>query len=126
MERPVRTSTDGPRAAVLGQLAGLESDEINLLRAAAPMHDVGKIATPDEILRKPGKLTPEEFEVMRQHTTVGHKILAGSESPLLQMAARMTLDEAAEMIGPRAATHFDPSIASLLLDNLDEALARRG
>jgi putative two-component system response regulator len=113
-------------AAVLGQLAGLESDEINLLRAAAPMHDVGKIATPDEILRKPGKLTPEEFEVMKQHTTVGHKILDGSESPLLQMAARMTLDEAAEMIGSESGTHFDPSIASLLLDNLDEALARRG
>ena len=78
-------------AALLGQLVGLETEQIELLRAAAPMHDVGKIATPDEILRKPGPLTPEELEVMKEHTTVGHDILAGSDSPLLQMAARIAL-----------------------------------
>jgi putative two-component system response regulator len=55
------------------------------------MHDVGKVATPDEILRKQGPLTPEEFREMQRHTTVGHEILSGSDSVLLQMAAEVAL-----------------------------------
>ncbi|HSS41033.1 MAG TPA: HD domain-containing phosphohydrolase [Solirubrobacterales bacterium] len=78
-------------AAYLGELLGLGEEQVLLLRAAAPMHDVGKIATPDEILRKPGSLTPEERAEMERHTVVGHEILAGSESELLQMAARIAL-----------------------------------
>ena len=62
-----------------------------LLRTAAPMHDVGKVATPDEILRKQGPLTPEELEEMQRHTTIGHQILSGSDSVLLQMAAEVAL-----------------------------------
>lgn len=57
-----------------------------LLRQAAALHDVGKIALPDSILRKPGKLTPEEIEVMRRHTTGGAALLDGSRSPLLRLA----------------------------------------
>jgi putative two-component system response regulator len=75
----------------LGSQLGLDDEQILLLRAAAPMHDVGKIATPDEILRKPGKLSPEERSEMERHTEHGHRILAGSESELLQMAARIAL-----------------------------------
>lgn len=78
-------------ASYLASQLGLDDEQILLLRAAAPMHDVGKIATPDEILRKPGALTPEERVEMERHTEVGHKILAGSESELLQMAARIAL-----------------------------------
>ncbi len=78
-------------AALLGEGMGLGPEQVLLLRAAAPMHDVGKIATPDEILRKPGPLTDEEREEMQRHTTVGHEILAGSDSELLQMAARIAL-----------------------------------
>ena len=55
------------------------------------MHDVGKIATPDGILRKPGPLTPEERKEMERHTTVGHQILADSDSELLRMAAAIAL-----------------------------------
>jgi putative two-component system response regulator len=55
------------------------------------MHDVGKIATPDEILRKPGSLTAAERTVMERHTTFGHQILAGSKSRLLQMAAAIAI-----------------------------------
>ena len=78
-------------AALLGSLLGLERERVLLLRAAAPMHDVGKIATPDGILQKPGPLDPEERMVMEQHTMVGYEILAGSESELLHLAAEITL-----------------------------------
>jgi PAS domain S-box-containing protein len=78
-------------ASYLASQLGLDDVQILLLRAAAPMHDVGKIATPEEILRKAGALTPEEREEMERHTEVGHQILSGSESELLQMAARIAL-----------------------------------
>ncbi len=75
----------------LASQLGLDDEQILLIRAAAPMHDVGKIATPVEILHKPGPLSPEERKEMERHTEVGHRILAGSESELLQMAARIAL-----------------------------------
>jgi putative two-component system response regulator len=78
-------------AAFLGGQLGLNRKRMLLLRAAAPMHDVGKIAIPDGILRKRGPLTPEERRVMERHTTIGHQILADSDSELLQMAAEIAL-----------------------------------
>ena len=77
--------------AYLASQLGLGDDQIQLIRAAAPMHDVGKIATPEEILRKPGPLTPEERTEMERHAEIGHKILSGSQSELLRMAARIAL-----------------------------------
>jgi PAS domain S-box-containing protein len=81
----------GPVAAFLGACLGLDAERVHLLRVAAPMHDVGKIAIPSEILRKPGPLTPEEREEMKRHTTVGKEILANSESDLLRLAATIAL-----------------------------------
>ncbi len=78
-------------AAFLGRLCGLGDERAALLRAAAPMHDVGKIAVPDEILKKPGPLTAEERQTMEFHTFVGYEILAGSDSDLLQLAATIAL-----------------------------------
>ena len=78
-------------AALLGSKLGLDRERVLLLRTAAPMHDVGKIATPDGVLRKQGKLTAEERRLMQEHTTVGHEILAGSDSELLKMAASIAL-----------------------------------
>jgi putative two-component system response regulator len=78
-------------AALLGAELGLDRERVLLLRTAAPMHDVGKIATPDEILLKPGALTAAEREEMERHTTVGHEILDGSDSELLRMAATIAL-----------------------------------
>jgi cyclic di-GMP phosphodiesterase len=78
-------------AAFLARRVGLEPDRALLLRTAAPMHDVGKVATPDGVLQKEGPLTPEEREVMELHTTVGYEILADSESELLQLAATIAL-----------------------------------
>ncbi len=74
-------------AALLGTKLGLDVKRVRVLRAAAPMHDLGKIATPDGVLRKPEGLTPSERERMESHTVVGNQILANSESDLLTMAA---------------------------------------
>ncbi len=55
------------------------------------MHDVGKLGTPDHILLKPGKLTAEEFVIMKQHASIGYEILKGSASPYMQLAATIAL-----------------------------------
>jgi putative two-component system response regulator len=70
---------------------GLPSDECDLLLLASPLHDIGKIGTPDHILLKPGKLTFEEFEIMKQHTVIGGKILSNSMSPILRMGAEIAI-----------------------------------
>ena len=62
-------------AKLLAQLYGLSEEEQNILFYSAPLHDVGKIGIPDNILKKPGPLTPEEFEIIKLHTTIGAKIL---------------------------------------------------
>jgi HD-GYP domain-containing protein (c-di-GMP phosphodiesterase class II) len=69
----------------LALAAGMDVEDAELLRHASAMHDVGKIAIPDSILRKPGPLTAEEWEIMKRHTTIGGDLLAGSRSPLVQM-----------------------------------------
>ncbi len=78
-------------AAFLAGQVGLDRARVQLLRTAAPMHDVGKVATPDGVLRKRGPLTPAERKEMERHTTVGYEILADSESELLQLAATIAL-----------------------------------
>ncbi len=72
---------------LIARQLGLPPDQQTLLLQAAPMHDVGKVGTPDHILLKPGRLDADELVVMRQHALIGYEILAGSESPLLQAAA---------------------------------------
>jgi len=66
---------------------GLAPEEAGLLRMAAPMHDMGKLAIPDDILNKPGKLTVEEFDVMKHHCDIGYDIMKKSPRRILQMAA---------------------------------------
>jgi len=78
-------------AALVGSDLGLDADRVLLLRAAAPMHDVGKIATPDGVLRKQDELTADERSRMETHTTVGYEILRDSRSELLRMAAEIAL-----------------------------------
>jgi response regulator RpfG family c-di-GMP phosphodiesterase len=72
---------------LLAQESGMSDDETAVLMHAAPMHDVGKIATPDAVLLKPGRLTPEEWDIMKQHPTIGLQILDGSQRPILKAAA---------------------------------------
>lgn len=70
---------------------GLPTAEQDTLFRAAPMHDVGKIGVPDYILLKPSGLDDIEFNIMKQHTVIGHRILADSESQLLRLAAAVAL-----------------------------------
>ncbi len=70
----------------------MPSDFVETLTFASAMHDIGKIGIPDHILLKPGPLTSDEFEIMKSHTTMGSKILAGSAYPVVQMAASIALN----------------------------------
>ncbi len=72
---------------MIAEARDLPAEMVDLIFAAAPMHDIGKIGIPDHILLKPGRLTPHEEELMRRHAAFGADILSGSSSPLIQMAA---------------------------------------
>ncbi len=72
---------------LLAQELGRDDPFCDMIYLAAPMHDIGKVGIPDKILLKPGKLTPEEWEVMKTHTIIGHDVLKDSISPLLRMGA---------------------------------------
>jgi response regulator RpfG family c-di-GMP phosphodiesterase len=78
-------------SVVIGKRLGLSADDCELLLLSSPLHDIGKIGTPDNILLKPGRLTPEEFEVMKLHTVIGGKILENSASPILQSGAQIAM-----------------------------------
>lgn len=77
----------GDLSAQLARDVGLPDEDVALLRLAAPMHDVGKIGIADAILRKPGRLTPEERTAMERHAELGHRLLTGSGSALLELGA---------------------------------------
>jgi len=75
----------------LGRLLGLPTARLIELHYASPLHDIGKIGLPIELLNKPGRLTTEEWNAIRTHTTLGHRILQGSEWPVIQVAAQIAL-----------------------------------
>jgi putative two-component system response regulator len=103
----------GRYAGILARRLGLEEATVDLLEAAAPLHDLGKIAVPEAILLKPGKLAPEEFEAMqrhaaagermlepltpdewrvyRKHTLMGEMLMDSPSSPLISLAAEIAL-----------------------------------
>jgi len=71
---------------------GLDSDEAEVIRLASPMHDVGKIGIPDAILNKPGRHTPEEFEIMKTHAMLGYDMLKSSKRRILKAGAVIARD----------------------------------
>lgn len=77
--------------ATLGRVIGLSSADVEMLLHASMMHDAGKIGIPDAILLKTAKLDAEEWELMKKHTTIGGRILGGSDSPLLQAGETIAL-----------------------------------
>jgi putative two-component system response regulator len=77
--------------AVLARSIGMAPEQVELLRLAAPMHDIGKVGIPDAILCKPGRYDDADRAAMAQHPEIGHRILAGSDSELLQVAAVVAL-----------------------------------
>lgn len=78
-------------SAILAEELGWEQAGIDDIRIAAPMHDLGKIGVPDSILRKPGRLNSAEWETMKTHTTIGARILDGSDVSSLRMARDIAL-----------------------------------
>ena len=80
------TERVGQMAALLARQLGLPDQKVTLIRRAAPLHDVGKIGIPDAVLLKLGKLTLDEFELVKTHTTIGARILSGSRFEVLRLA----------------------------------------
>lgn len=81
----------GVLASQIAQILGMPADQVELIRLTAPLHDLGKIGIPDKILLKATPLTPEEFEQVKSHTTIGARILMGSHFAVLQMAEEIAL-----------------------------------
>ena len=86
------TERVGQMAALLARQIGLPDAQVSLIRRAAPLHDVGKIGIPDSVLLKLGKLTPEEFEIVKTHTTIGARILSGSRFTILRLAEEIAFN----------------------------------
>lgn len=74
-------------SALLAELYGMDKDEVELIKMASPMHDIGKVAIPDSILKKPGRLTDEEFDLMKTHTTIGYNLLKNSNRRIIKASA---------------------------------------
>jgi len=155
---------------LLALLSGMSEAEADLLRLASPMHDIGKVAISDSILNKPARLTTEEFDTMKEHTTYGYEMFEGYAQPIFKTAAiiahehhekydgngyprglkgedihiygRITavadvfdalgsdrvykkawkLEKILDLIKYESGKHFDPTLVSLFLENLDQFL----
>jgi len=79
-------------SSIIAESMNLEKEFVSNITITAPMHDVGKIGIPDKILNKPGKLTKDEFEIIKTHPTIGFNILFDENSDLLKMAANISKD----------------------------------
>jgi len=78
-------------SAALARRMGLDESMIETILYAAPMHDLGKIGIPDEILLKPTRLDPAEWEIMKQHAVIGAEILKGSDAKFIRMGETIAL-----------------------------------
>lgn len=81
----------GLLAGILGSALGLDPAQCDLLRLAAPLHDIGKVGIPDPVLNKPGPHTEDEARVMRTHAAIGARLLGNSQRPVMQLAAEIAL-----------------------------------
>jgi putative two-component system response regulator len=81
----------GRLASLLARSLGLAEDQVEMIRRSAPLYDVGKVAISDDILLKPGELTAEEFETVKDHASIGAKILSEGTYPLLRLAQMIAL-----------------------------------
>jgi putative two-component system response regulator len=80
------TQRVGRLSMLVARGLGMPDEFVELIECAAPLHDVGKIGIPDSILLKPDRLDEQEWELMKTHTTIGARLLAGSDDPLLHLA----------------------------------------
>ncbi len=82
----------GIYANKIAESLNMPTDFINKISYASPLHDIGKIGIPDNILLKPGRLTGEEFEIMKSHSAIGERILSGSADSVIQLSASIALN----------------------------------
>ena len=78
-------------AGLVAEGMGLAEDDVRTIEMAAPLHDMGKIAIPDAVLMKAGKLDEAEMAVMRRHPRIGHELLSGSQNRFIQVGAMIAL-----------------------------------
>jgi len=83
------TDRVGTMSALIAQELGCDASFVQMIQVAAKLHDIGKIGIPDSILLKPDKLTNEEFDTMKTHTSIGAEMLSNSDSLLIKMAERI-------------------------------------
>ena len=88
----LHNSRIGGFSEVIAKALDLSADFVETLTLASVLHDIGKVAIPDNILLKPGALTREEFEIIKTHTTLGAKMLTGSPHAIIQMAETIALN----------------------------------
>lgn len=88
-ETSAHTLRVGEMAALIAKKFEWSDEDVELMRLAAPMHDMGKVGISDNILLKPGKLDDEEFETMKQHSVIGYSILSQKSTPLLKLASEI-------------------------------------
>jgi len=125
------TKRMGYYSAALARQMGFEEKKINEILYAAPMHDIGKIGIPDNILLKPGKLDEDEWIIMKQHTTIGAKILEGSDTEFIKLAEVIALTHHERWDGtgyPRGLKGSDIPIAgriTTIADVFDALVSKR-
>jgi putative two-component system response regulator len=81
----------GRTSALIAQRLGVTEGEIEMIRFAAPLHDIGKLGVPDAVLQKRAELTTEEFDLVKRHVTTGRLLLGGTDLPILQMAEQIAV-----------------------------------
>ncbi len=117
-------------SAMLGEACGWPEERVEILRLAAPLHDIGKIGIPDAVLNKPGPHTEEETKIMRSHVDIGVEMLSSSNRPLFAMAAEVARDHHEDFDGngyPRGVAGEDISKAGRIVALADvcDALGSR-